>query len=181
VGPHDYSDRFTYWPYRIAQGGEVLAPGEPERQIQLIDVRDLAEWNIRMVEAGRTGVYNATGPEKLLTMGQILEECKHVCTSDTRFTWVDESFLLEEGATPWSEIPLWISRDAEIPGFLALNIKRALASGLTFRPLSETILDTLAWDSTRSVTQERESGLKPEREARLLQEWHKRNKESSRL
>jgi 2'-hydroxyisoflavone reductase len=170
VGPHDPTDRFTYWPHRIAQGGEVLAPGRPERQVQFIDARDLAEWTIRMVEAKQTGVYNATGPDYLLTMGQVLEECMRQSGSDARLNWIDEKRLLEAGATPWMEVPLWIPEtDPDAPGFAATNCNKAFAAGLTFRPLAETVRDTLAWDATRPADVERRAGIKPEREAHYLQ------------
>lgn len=170
VGPHDPTDRFTYWPHRIAQGGEVLAPGRPERQVQFIDARDLAGWTIRMVEAKQTGVYNATGPDYSLTMGQVLEECRRQGGSDARLIWVDEKRLLEAGATPWMEVPLWIPEtDPDAPGFAATNCTKAFAAGLTFRPLADTVRDTLAWDATRPADVERRAGIKPEREAHYLQ------------
>ena len=95
VGPHDYSDRFTYWVRRVAQGGELLAPVHPGWHTQIIDVRDLAEWTLRMVERQQAGVYNATGPDYDLTFGQLLDTCRTVSGSDARFTWVSEEFLAE--------------------------------------------------------------------------------------
>lgn len=169
VGPYDPTDRFTYWPHRVAQGGEVLAPGRPERQIQIIDARDLAEWTLRMVEAEQTGAYHATGPDYALTMGQLLETCKTVSHSDARFAWVSESCLLEAGATPWMELPLWIPEsDASSTGFQRANVSKAISAGLTFRPLAETAQDTLAWDAARPADREWRAGLKPEREQHLL-------------
>ncbi|HEX6160301.1 MAG TPA: NAD-dependent epimerase/dehydratase family protein [Thermoanaerobaculia bacterium] len=108
VGPRDYTDRFTYWPVRVARGGEVLAPGSPGRYVQFIDARDLAEWIIDMVERRQTGIYNASGAPHELTMGALLETCRAVSGSDARFTWVSESFLAREHVTPWSEMPLWL-------------------------------------------------------------------------
>ena len=170
VGPHDPTDRFTYWPHRVAQGGEVLAPGRPAYLTQFIDARDLAEWTIRMVEARQTGTYNATGPDYALTLGQVLEECKRQSGSDARFIWVDEKRLLEAGATPWMEVPLWVPEsDPDTAGFSAINCNKAFAAGLTFRPLGETIRDTLAWDATRPADVDRPAGIKPEREAHYLQ------------
>lgn len=174
VGPYDYSDRFTYWPGRVARGGEVLAPGRPARAVQLIDVRDLAEWVIRMVEAGQMGVYNATGPAEPLTMGGILEACKRASNSNATFTWVDEAFLLAENVQPWSQVPLWIPETPEEDGFNAINIEKAVGAGLTFRPILETARDTLAWDSTRPAGEERQAGLAADDEARLLRAWHQR-------
>src|SRR5262249_6171521 len=100
VGPHDPTDRFTYWPHRIAQGGQVIAPGRPDRPIQIIDVRDLAEWAIRMVETKQTGMYNTTGPDYMLTMYNVLSESRKVSGSNARFLWLPEKFLMEQGAVP---------------------------------------------------------------------------------
>ena len=170
VGPFDPTDRFTYWPHRIAQGGDVLAPGRPESQIQIIDARDLAAWTLRMVEAGQTGTYHATGPDYSLTMGRLLETCKAVSKSDARFAWVSESYLLEAGATPWMEVPLWVPEsDASSIGFMRANVSKALSAGLIFHPLAETVQDTLAWDAARPVDREWRAGLKPEREQHFLE------------
>ncbi|MBI1742816.1 SDR family oxidoreductase [Candidatus Acetothermia bacterium] len=176
VGPHDPSDRFTYWPARIAQGGEVLAPGQPEYLVQIIDGRDLAQWTLKMVEQKKIGIYNATGPEYTLTLGTVLEGCKAVSKSDARFVWVDEKFLLESKVTPWTEIPLWVPQEKDNAGFSAVNCQKAITAGLKFRPIAETIRDTLAWNTTRPSNTERRSGLKPEKEKELLQNWQKRSK-----
>ncbi|GCE30740.1 hypothetical protein KDA_62240 [Dictyobacter alpinus] len=168
VGPYDNSDRFTYWPGRVARGGEVLAPGRPDKQVQFIDVRDLAAWILHVAESSMTGVYNATGPAEILTMQHLLEECKMVSGSDAVFRWRDDVFLIDKGVDPWMGLPLWIpDSEKDMAGFLSANIQRARAAGLTFRPLSTTIKDTLAWDLTRPVG-ERRAGLKAEREAELL-------------
>lgn len=143
VGPYDPTDRFTYWPWRFAQGGDVLAPGRPQRRVELIDGRDLATWILRMVEARRTGVYNATGPAHELTMGDLLAVCQRVAGSGATLTWVDEAFLLANGVAPWSELPLWLPEADN--GVMAVDCRRASAAGLTFRPLAETVQDTLAW------------------------------------
>jgi 2'-hydroxyisoflavone reductase len=174
VGPHDQSDRFTYWPYRIARGGDVLAPGSPDRAVQIIDVRDLAEWNVRMAEQGVSGVFNATGPDYNLTMGAVLESCKTVSGSDSRFVWASEQFLLDAGAQPWTQLPLWVPDTEDNAGFSSIDCSKAFATGLTFRPLAETVRDTLAWDATRPADTERRNGLPPEREAELLQGWRAR-------
>jgi 2'-hydroxyisoflavone reductase len=171
VGPHDYSDRFTYWPTRVARGGEVLAPGLPDRPKQLIDVRDVADWILHMLETGEAGTYNVTGPDYRLTMSALLEECRAATGSDASFTWVSDEFLLESGVTPWSEMPLWIPSQYERAGFQATDCDKAIHAGLKFRPLAETILDTLAWDSGRSPEIERRAGLDAEKERRLLREW----------
>jgi 2'-hydroxyisoflavone reductase len=172
VGPYDPTDRFTYWPRRVARGGDVLAPGSPNGPVQFIDARDLAEWILRMAETGGTGVFNATGPAEPLTMGRLLEECRTVSGSDATLNWVDEEFLLTAGAAPWSELPLWVpAREEAMAGFSAVSCAKAIAAGLTFRPLAGTIRDTLAWDATLPADRELRAGLKPEREAELLAAW----------
>jgi len=173
VGPHDPTDRFTYWPHRIAQGGEVLAPAQPDQRVQFIDVRDLAEWIVRMVEAGHTGIYHATGPDYILTMQQLLEQCKTVSGRDANLTWVDEELLLRHDVAPYMELPLWIpSSEPEAAGHSAVDCTRAISAGLTFRPLSDTIRDTLAWDGTRPADAIRPGGMKAAREEQLLKAWH---------
>jgi 2'-hydroxyisoflavone reductase len=167
VGPFDPSDRFTYWPHRIAQGGEVLAPGRPEREVQFIDVRDLAEWILRMVEQGQTGVYNTVGPARPLTMLALLETCRTVAGSDAVFVWADEAFLSEQEVRPYTEAPLWIPG-----GHDTVNCERARHAVLSFRLLEETIQDVLAWDATRPTDTKRHAGLPPSRERELLALWH---------
>jgi 2'-hydroxyisoflavone reductase len=174
VGPHDPSDRFTYWPRRVARGGEVLAPGRPGRAVQIIDVRDLAEWTVRMVEGQQTGVYNATGPDHVLTMGEVLDACQDVSGSDARFTWVSEEWLREAGVAPWSELPLWVPEREENAGFSSIDCRQAFAAGLTFRPLTDTVRDTLAWVADLPADREPRAGLKPEREQELLAGWKAR-------
>jgi 2'-hydroxyisoflavone reductase len=166
VGPHDYSDRFTYWVNRVAQGGEVLAPGEPGRRVRVLDARDLAEWIVRMAETRQTGIYNATGAEDGMTMGRLLEECQTVSGSNATFTWANEKYLRDQNVSAWSEMPLWIPE--EYNGIFLVNNDKAITAGLTFRPLADTIKDTLTWDTTRSSSMERRAGLNTERERELL-------------
>ena len=176
VGPHDPTDRFTYWVRRVAEGGEVLAPGNPHAPVQVIDARDLAGWTIRMIEQRQTGVFNATGPAERLRMADLLTTCKQVSRSDATFVWLDDAFLLEAGAGPWIEVPLWIpATDGQSDGLLDIDIAKARAAGLTFRDIADTVCDTLAWDRTRPADIERRAGLAPERERALLQAWHERN------
>ena len=172
VGPHDPSNRFTYWPSRVARGGETLAPDQPGHPVQFIDVRDLAAWMIRLTEGRVTGTLNATGPADTLTLGTLLDACRTETGSDARFTWVSEAFLTEQNVVPYTEMPLWVP--SEEAGFGRFDLTRAKASGLTYRPLAETIRDTLAWDRTLPAEAERRNGLKPEREAALLAAWHAR-------
>ena len=166
-GPHDPTDRFTYWPRRVATGGEVLAPDRPELRVQFIDVRDLAGWMVKMSAEQRTGTYNATGPAYELRMGKLLEECEAV-GGDAKIVWVSEEFLEENGVEPFTELPLWVPR--EYAGMLAVDCGKAIAAGLTFRPVSETIRDVLEWDSNRAEP-ELAAGLKPDRERELLSAW----------
>ena len=175
VGPDDPTDRFTYWPRRVAAGGTVLAPGRPETPVQFIDVRDLAGWTIRMVEEHRTGVYNATGPDRELSLGEVLETSKAVTESDAEIVWVPEAFLLERDVAPWSELPLWLPDTEEYRGFHRNDVGRALGAGLTFRPLADTIRDTLNWDADQPADRELQAGMEAEREAALLREWEDRS------
>jgi 2'-hydroxyisoflavone reductase len=168
-GPHDPTDRFTYWPRRVADGGEVLAPDRPELQVQFIDVRDLAAWMVRMSAEQQTGTYNATGPDYELRMGKLLEECEAVSDGEAQIIWVSEEFLEESGVEPFTEMPLWVPR--EYAGMQAVDCGRAIAAGLTFRPVSQTVRDVLEWDSTR-VEADLAAGLRPERERELLSAWH---------
>ena len=138
VGPGDFSDRFTYWPVRIDKGGEVLAPGMPEAHVQFIDARDLGAWLVKLCEEGHIGVYNATGPRDPMSMAEMLYGIKAITTAGAQFTWVDEKFLLEHEVGPWMEMPLWVPHDEESRGFQDISIAKAVAHGLTFRPLAET-------------------------------------------
>ncbi len=178
VGPRDETDRFTYWPVRIERGGEVLAPGSPDDPVQFIDARDLAEWTIRMVENGETGIYNATGPAKPLGVGGMLDEIKAALKSNARFAWVTEDFLTQQKVEPWSDMPVWAGKES---GTARAKIDRALSKGLTFQPLAETARDTLAW--FKSLPQDRQSklraGLTAEREAEVLTAWKKQHAMSS--
>ncbi len=172
VGPHDLTDRFTYWPWRIAQGGEVLAPGNPDQPVQIIDVRDLAQWIVRLAEDNRSGVYNAVGPAYRLSMGRLLAACVAACNPQAQLAWVTEPFLLEHNVQPWSDIPLWVAeQDIALD---TVSNARALAAGLMFRPVDETIRDTVAWTKTRPADYQLHAGLKRERERELLSVWHNR-------
>jgi 2'-hydroxyisoflavone reductase len=171
VGPHDPTDRFTYWPRRVAAGGDVLAPGDPGRHVQIVDTRDLAAWIVRMVETGATGAHNATGPVPPLTMGRLLETCLAVAGNDAKLVWVDDEFLLAEEVGEWMELPLWIV-DAEVGELLDVDVSRAVESGLSFRPLEETVRDTLAWRGDGALSND--VGLSRERESELLERWRGR-------
>lgn len=172
VGPHDPTDRFTYWPVRTARGGEVLAPGNPYTPVQFIDVRDLAEWNIRLIEQKCIGVWNATGPDYTLTMGSLIETCRTVVQSDAVFVWVDEAFLREHQISAWSDLPVWVP-ESEGAGFARVDCSKATQHGLTFRPLAETVRDTLHWYRSQQAEREMRAGLSPARETEALAAWKK--------
>lgn len=176
VGPHDVSDRFTYWPVRVARGGRVLAPGLPEAPVQFIDVRDLADWTIRAIEEGLTGPYNATGRDKTLSMGHFLDNCGQVAGSNADFVWVNDDFLTTHEVAAYTEMPLWVP--AEYDGFNRFDCRKAIAAGLTFRSLPETIRDTLDWHKTRPPDHAWRAGPTPEREAMLLEAWDKKGASS---
>lgn len=169
VGPGDRSDRFTWWPHRIAQGGETLAPGFGENPIQVIDVRDLSRWAIQIAEEGTVGVYNTVGLASVITMEEFLHGCKIVLGSDNKFTWVDQQFLLDRQVRAYMEMPLWIPR--EDPPYGTAQCQKAMAAGLRFRPLGDTIRDTYDWSSAREGYERWRAGMKPEREAQILAEW----------
>lgn len=182
VGPYDPTGRFTYWTGRVARGGEVLAPAPRGRQVQFVDARDLSEWMLLMAGARRAGVFNAAGPDYKLTMEGFLEACRDASGSDARFTWVGEQFLLDRGVEPWGNLPLWIPESSEqLRYFQAANCERALAAGLTFRPVTDTARDTLAWQragspgvATDAPNSVESHTLPPERERELLSEWRAR-------
>ena len=173
VGPYDPTDRFTYWPRRVAAGGEVLAPGRPDRPVQFIDARDLAEWIVDLAERRVAGAFSAVGPAEPLTMGALLEECRAVTDSDARFTWAPDDALLAEGVEPWRELPLWMPEsDPQLGALLTADASRAVAAGLRFRPLDDTIRRTLEWDRAEGAQPTERPILvvpiSPEREAELL-------------
>lgn len=172
VGPHDPTDRFTYWPVRVDRGGEVLAPGPFDAAVQIVDARDLAAWTLDATAQRLTGPYNVTGPAETLTMADVLRTCHEVAGSEAEFTWVSEEFLLENEVAPYSEMPLWVP--SNLAGFNAFDISKALDAGLTFRPLTDTVRDTLAWAVVRPDDYTLRAGMPPEREAELLRKWRAR-------
>ena len=168
VGPYDETDRFIYWPVRVAAGGDVLAPGNPHRQVQFIDARDLAEWTIELCERKLGGVLNAIGPDYSLSMSTFLEACKIASKSNARFVWGSEKWLEEQQVNRWTEMPLWIPENCDAGGFLYRDNNRAIAAGLKFRPIDKTITDTLKWWELERAQTELKSGMKRERETQLL-------------
>lgn len=173
VGKYDNTDRFTYWVERVAKGGEILAPGDPNQFIQFIDAHDLAKWTIKMTEEKVRGIFNATGRPNEITMEGLLEGIKVAAKSDAEFRWVSEEFLSSENVAPWGEMPLYLPEsDESLQGFLSANIDKALDKGLKFRPLSETVADILEW--RKSNNSALKAGISAERESELLSKWHSR-------
>ena len=169
VGPHDPTDRFNYWPVRVARGRTVLAPEKPEVPVQIIDVRDLAEFSIHLLEQQASGIYNATGPDYELSLGAMLETCKQVSQSDAHFNWAPVDFLAANKLEAWSDLPVWVPDTAADAGFSRVSIAKAIGAGLRFRPLSETVQATLDWAQTRPAEHAWRAGLTAEREQAVLQ------------
>ena len=169
VGPYDPTDRFTYWPVRINEGGPILVPGMPNRDVQFIDVRDLACWIVDNVERQTTGIYNVTG--RAVTFERLLEECQRVCRTNPEYKWVSENFLISHHVQDWVELPLWLSSNRNMPGFFSISIERALQTGLKFRPLSETIAAVLDWNTLRHP-QALQAGMDRDKERELLRLWN---------
>lgn len=177
VGPGDETDRFTYWPVRVARGGEVLAPGDGSDPVQFIDARDLAEWTIRMAEQRAFGTFNATGPAGPLSMRGLLENLRDIIGSEASFTWVAKEFLAGQKVSPWGDMPVWLPGSGDTAGFARRDIAAARARGLSFRPLTRTAKDTLAWWQAQSEErrQKPRAGLAPEREKEVLALWKARS------
>ena len=172
VGPNDPTDRFTYWPWRVSLGGNILAPAPPSSNLQFIDVRDLAAFIIKAIENQREGVYNAVGPKRPGNFGSLLVGCREAASSDANFVWVAEPFLLREEVAPWTELPLWVpSTDPVFSGFYNINNNKAIKDGLTFRPLSETVVDTLNWLKSLPKSKKLKVGLDPIKEAKLIKKY----------
>ena len=169
VGPGDTSDRFTYWPVRISRGAEVVVPGTGHDSVQFIDTRDLAPFIVRLAENGVSGTFNGTGPEARLSMAEMVYGIRAVFSTPVKFTWIDADFLAERGVNPWAQMPVWIPGDPQS----YVRIDRALANGLTYRPLADTARDTLAWYEQRPADERARmrAGLTPEKEAEVLAQW----------
>jgi 2'-hydroxyisoflavone reductase len=165
VGPHDPTGRFTYWPHRIARGGEFLVPAPPEETVQLVDVRDLGAWLVDLIERGESGVFNATHPG--LPWSELVRACLRVGGADAEPVWVDSGFLADHGVGEWMELPLWLS-DPDSLGMMQADVSRALDAGLTFRPLDDTVRGTLELAETTEA-----AGMKPERERELITAWRR--------
>ncbi len=163
VGPYDPTDRFTYWVKRIADGGKVLLPNSPKQKLQFIDVRDLAQWIVKMIEEGAVGIYNATGPKEDLCFEQFINECSRFAKKKVEFIWADENFLIDHHLDNWEKLPLWLSSKSNMVGLFSINCQKAQDKGLSYRPLAQTIFDTLRWFDR--INRKLRVGLSPEEEA----------------
>ena len=175
VGPLDRSHRYGYWPVRMDRGGEVLCPGDGSSRAQIVDVRDLGQFLVHLVENEASGTYTATGPDYPMTMRQMLEGTREGVGSEATLTWVDADFMREHEVRPWGEMPVY-QFPGEGDGLLSTNVDKAIAAGLTFRPLTETARDTLEWfKSLPEDQQTMRTGIDPEKEANVLAAWHARS------
>jgi 2'-hydroxyisoflavone reductase len=178
VGPGDDTDRFTYWPVRIDRGGEILAPGRPlEDRIQIIDVRDLCEWCVRLCEDRTYGTFMGVGPQNGRSIAEVLYGIAAVTTTPLSWTWVPLEFLQQHDVRPYSGMPIWRPPTPGFEGFARFDLTREVAAGLTFRPLAETARDTLAFHYARPVERQRDlgAGISAEKEAEVLRAWHAAN------
>lgn len=173
IGPYDPTDRFTYWPVRIQQGGEFVAPEGPDICFQFIDARDIAQWVLRMGETRKGGVYNVTGDP--IRFGTVAATSKEVTGSDATPVYMDTAFLEAQDVQPWQELTMWIpATNAPYAYMNDTNIDKAKADGLTIRPLAETIRDLLVWNSTRDLSQPKAFGLASDKEQNVLEAWRSR-------
>jgi len=177
IGPGDPTGRFTHWPSRMAEGGEVLCPGDGTTPVQYIDGRDLGAWIVKVVEDGTVGTFNALGPERRITMKEVLEACNAAGGGKAALTWVGAAFLEQQDVSSWTELPLWFDAKGEMAGFGTRSNARAVAAGLKFRPILDTARDTLAWVATVPADQRKKlagSGISREKEAKVLAAWKAR-------
>lgn len=187
VGPRDPTDRFTYWPVRMARGGEVLAPEGASVPTQLIDVRDLAAFILRLIDdtlsnesAPASRTFHAVGPEEPLPFGDLLDACRAHVGPTTRLRWLPRDFLEEQGVRPWADLPLWVPEESR--GMVTIDNRAAREAGLTFRPLSETVRDTLAWyraeraERAGRTDEPLRAGLDADRECTVLAAWRRRGR-----
>ncbi|MBL0922251.1 MAG: NAD-dependent epimerase/dehydratase family protein [Phycisphaerales bacterium] len=169
VGPRDSSGRFNYWPVRVKRGGEMIAPGDPSDPVQIIDVRDLAAWIVHCCDQKVVGVFNATGPDRKMSIAEMIEACKQGTGGDPKLVWIDADFLQEHGAG----LPIWAPPRGPYTGFAQVDCRRAIAAGLRFRPASQTARDTLEWYNAlpEDARQRRLAAMPPEKEAEILAAW----------
>ena len=176
-GPGDRTDRYTYWPVRTMRGGDMLWPGTPEDDIQIIDVRDFANFTIDCLEQKISGIFNTVTPLRSFKMGELLEDSLAVSDAEMTPVWVDKDFINEHKVAEGGKLPIWESPDSEYAAFALVDGSRATAAGLKNRPTRETARDTIAWWKTLPLdrTEKLRSGLSAEQEAEFLQLWHEQN------
>ena len=177
VGPGDPTDRFTYWPARVARGGEMLAPGTSDDPVQFIDVRDLAGFIAACAQHRHAGNYNVCNPPRSVRMGQLLDSSRKISRVDTKVVWVDAKFI-DAQKFEGNEIPIWSPTEGEYAGAALIKSARAVAKGLKFRPLDVTVSDTLAWNATRPPERREKlrAGLTMDQERALLEKWRQLKK-----
>ncbi len=171
IGPDDPTDRFTHWPRRMSEGGKVLCPDLPDQPTQFIDVRDLADFTIKMAEKKAAGIYNATGPDYEILLNDFFTTCHKLCGEKADLIWVADKFLQKQDVAPYMDIPLWVSGDTKPYTIMRTDCRRAISQGLKFRPLEETIGDTMAWHKTRPEEIDYRCGLKPDKEKEIIAKW----------
>lgn len=174
VGPDDPTDRFTYWPIRFYDGGDIVVPDSFDQPVQWIDVRDLAIFTLQLIEQNETGTYNAVGPNEEISFANLYESCKEFAQQDVTLHPLSEAFLLENGVGPWVNMPFWLPTVPEQPdmkGMLRVDNSKAIAHGLTFRPLKDTIKDTIEWNLKEKNGLVTLAGITREKEQELLAKW----------
>lgn len=175
VGPGDDTDRFTYWPVKVAAGGEILAPGDGTDRVQVIDVRDLADFSITLAENRTYGVFNGIGPDRGTPFREFLQLIARGVNGNVQPTWVSTDFLLEQKVRPYSDIPVWQPARGRTAGFAQFDLTPELKAGLKVRSMDVTARDTLQW--WRTLPAERQvvkAGMKADREKELLALWKSR-------
>jgi 2'-hydroxyisoflavone reductase len=195
VGPGDHTDRFTYWPVRVARGGEVLCPGSADDPTQFIDVRDLVAFELKMAEEHQFRTFTADAHEDRIRMGGLLQACQQAAPKavgaiqcvrapcpqpdlhPSTLTWVPAEFLEQQGVAPWGDMPVWLPAPGDSGGFGRLSTARARAAGLSYRTLQDTVGDTLAWWNAQPDERREKlrAGISPEREAAVLAAWKQHN------
>lgn len=174
AGKYDPTDRFTYWPAKAVQGGDFVAPESPAYPMQIIDARDIADWVLGMAQAGKGGTYNVTGTP--IRLGDLIAESQTLAGDAAGApVYMDADFLAANDVQPWSDLPLWLpASEADYRYMHDVSIAKALADGLTLRPLSDTIQAALGWLRVREGGAGLKAGLSPEREQALLTAWENR-------
>jgi len=179
IGPGDPTGRYSHWPTRLAEGGEVLCPGDGSTPVQFIDSRDLAAWIVHLIETNTRGTMNALGPDTPITMKQVIDQTNAAAGNRATPVWVPWPFLEKREVAPWAEMPMWIPNQGEDAGFGTTSNARAVKAGLTFRPIGDTAKDTLAWLGTlppELAQRFRSSGIKRDKEDQILAAWKAQQK-----